>query len=149
VLLAATISITLTEWLLPHVNAFLDTGASFDYWRDPALLAALCGGVLVVALFAGVYPALLLASFRPVNVIKGPGAGGLGGERVRQALVTLQFSVMIGLLIAAGTTYQQLTYATHGVAAGYGSGAGRAGSLQRGVRDGGAVTSGRPRGGLR
>lgn len=115
VLLAAMAAVALTEWLLPHVNAFLDTGATFDYWRDPALIEALCGGVLLLALLAGAYPALLLSSLRPANVIKGSAASGLGGERVRQALVTVQFAVMIGLLTAAGVTYQQLTYATRGV----------------------------------
>jgi putative ABC transport system permease protein len=115
VLLAALVSVAVTEWLLPRVNAFLDTGATFEYWRDPALIESLVGGVILLALLAGAYPALLLASFRPAHIVKGPAAGSSGGERMRQALVALQFAIMIGLLVGAGVTQQQLTYATHGV----------------------------------
>jgi putative ABC transport system permease protein len=115
VVLAASVSVALTEWLLPHVNAFLATGASFEYWHDATLIECLCSGVILVTVLAGAYPALLLSSFRPANVVKGAAVRGSGGERVRQSLVTLQFAILIGLLIAAGVAYQQLAYATHGV----------------------------------
>jgi putative ABC transport system permease protein len=46
VALAALAGVALTELLLPTVNAFLQTGARFDYWRQPTLLVWFGGGVV-------------------------------------------------------------------------------------------------------
>ena len=111
VLLATCIAVALTELLLPWVNAFLQTGATFQYLSDPALLGWLAFGVLVLAAFAGLYPAFVLTAFRPTAVLKGAFAYVRGANFARQALVTLQFAVLIGMLVAATIVYQQRTYA--------------------------------------
>jgi putative ABC transport system permease protein len=109
VAMAAVVAAALTELLIPRVNTFLNSGASFDYWRDPTLLAWMGLGVFTVGILAGVYPAFVLSAFRPVSVLKGSMFQS-GGAVARQCLVALQF--LIGLLIAAGVVYQQRIYAT-------------------------------------
>jgi putative ABC transport system permease protein len=111
VLLATCIGVALTELLLPWVNTFLQTGATFDYTSDPALLGWLALGILVLTLFSGIYPAFVLTSFRPATVLKGVIAHVSGTHFARQALVTLQFAVLIGMLVAAAVVYQQRAYA--------------------------------------
>jgi putative ABC transport system permease protein len=114
VVIAAAVATATVEWLLPHVNAFLDTNATFEYWRSPALAASMLGGILAVTLLAGAYPAFVLSSFRPASMLRGQ-RGQLIEERVRQWLVSAQFAVLIGLVIAAGVTWQQLRYATRDI----------------------------------
>jgi putative ABC transport system permease protein len=111
VLLATCLGAALTELLLPWANTFLQTGATFDYLREPALLGWLACGIVVLTLFAGVYPAFVLAAFRPVAVLKGVIANARGSQFARQALVTLQFALLIGMLVAAAIMYQQRSYA--------------------------------------
>lgn len=111
VLLAAAIAIAVAEWLLPHVNAFLDTNATFDYWSNPALAGCMLAGIVAVTLLAGAYPAFVLSSFRPSDMLRGQ-RGQLIEERVRQLLVSVQFAVLIALVVAAGVTWQQLRFAT-------------------------------------
>jgi putative ABC transport system permease protein len=111
VLLATFLAIALTEVLLPWANAFLHTGARFDYWSDPALLGWLVAGIIALAIIAGLYPAFVLTAFLPVGVLKGVISHVSGASFARQALVTLQFAVLIAMLVAAAVVYQQRTYA--------------------------------------
>ena len=47
--LGTLLAIAFTEWSLPYVNAFLNTGATFHYWREPGLLRLLVATPVVVA----------------------------------------------------------------------------------------------------
>jgi putative ABC transport system permease protein len=111
--LATLLGIAITEWSLPYVNAFLNTGATFDYWREPGLLALLVAAPVVVALVAGSWPALTLCAFRPGAVLSAARSRVRGGGLSRQVLVTLQFALLIGLMIAAGVVYLQRQFAMH------------------------------------
>jgi len=111
VLTAMLAAVAFTEWSLPYVNAFLGSDASFDYWRNPALLACLLAATALLGSLAGVYPALIMSGFRPLSVLKGLGQSG-GAGWVRQGLVTLQFAILVALVIGATVIYQQRIYAT-------------------------------------
>ncbi|HWY61409.1 MAG TPA: FtsX-like permease family protein [Rhizomicrobium sp.] len=112
VLFALCLAIALVEWSLPAVNAFLQSGAVFDYWRDPTLAAAMLSSALVVGMLAGAYPALILSAFRPAAVLKGWMRGAAGAVSLRQALVALQFAALIVFLVSAGTVFRQNRYST-------------------------------------
>ncbi|MEO8115243.1 MAG: FtsX-like permease family protein, partial [Phenylobacterium sp.] len=111
VLLAGLAAMALAELLLPAFNALVQRRIAFDYLHDPALAVAITGVVLVLALLAGAYPALVLSAFRPASVLKGGPVQGAAGGRVRQLLVTVQFAVLIGLIVVAATIYRQTTFA--------------------------------------
>lgn len=112
VLLASLLAMSMTELLLPKLNAFLDTTIDFDYWRQPALLAWIALGALLVSLAAGAYPALVLSSFRPKDVLKGSIALS-GSQWSRQLLIVSQCAILIGLIVASAVVYQQRHFATH------------------------------------
>ena len=114
VLSATVIGAMATELLLPHVNAFLETGASFDLYRDPAMLGWTVAGILATAIVAGLYPAFVLSSFKPAVVLKGVAAQSRAANVARQALVIVQFAVLIGFIIAAVIIYQQRAFASSG-----------------------------------
>ena len=111
VLLAGLVAVALAELLLPAFNALVQRRIRFDYLRDPGLAAGILGALVLVALLAGAYPALVLSGFRPAGVLKGGPAQSAGGGRVRQVLVVVQFSVLIALILMAGTIYRQTMFA--------------------------------------
>jgi putative ABC transport system permease protein len=112
-LLYVALAIVATELLLPYVNAKLGRTIAFDYLGDPVLAAALVGATLGLGVLAGTYPALVLSAFNPATVLKGQPVQGAAGELVRKALVTLQFALMIGLIVATATLWRQTLFSVN------------------------------------
>lgn len=68
------------------------------------------GLVLIGTLLSGLYPALILSSFRPVAVMKGKLKNSTHGRWLRQGLVVFQFLASVVLMVGTFTVYQQLTF---------------------------------------
>jgi putative ABC transport system permease protein len=112
VIAASLVAVALAELLLPYANVFLIAGATFRYWQYPALIAAVALGTLVLGALAGVYPAFVLSACRPLPVLTGEATLSRAAGLMRQILVTAQFAILIGLIIAAAVVYQQRRFAT-------------------------------------
>jgi len=94
--------------LLPLFNDLTGKQAFVNY-ANPSIAGGLVAITLLTGLIAGSYPAFLLSSFKPVEVLKGKNSG-LSGAGLRKALVVFQFSLSIVLIICAGIIYQQIDY---------------------------------------
>ncbi len=112
VALAAAVGLALVELLIPYVGVLIDPTIVTAWWQRPQLLAWAAGGVVVLAVLVGIYPGFVLSSFRPVGVFKGMNGNTRLANHIRQWLVTLQFAVLIGLMIVAGVVWQQREFAT-------------------------------------
>jgi putative ABC transport system permease protein len=112
VILATCIALALAELVLPYVNAFVNSGATLNFTSDPSLLAWIALGTILLSAIAGAWPALVLSSFRPTQVMKGVVAQSRGAGVARQIFVTVQFTVLIALIVAAIVVYQQRVFAT-------------------------------------
>ncbi|MBB6254797.1 ABC transporter permease [Nitrospirillum iridis] len=109
--LALILAVAVVEIALPSFATFLGKPSlAFDYLSDVRVLAALGGLVLIVGGVGGLYPAVFLSAFQPGPILKG-GPAGTGGGRLRVALVVMQFAISIGLMVATGVVYGQLSYA--------------------------------------
>ena len=107
--LGALLAFVLAEALLPGLNAFLGRRMAFPYGLA---LPVLLGLVLLIGALAGAYPALVMSGFRPAAVLKGGVVQGSGGATLRQALVTFQFAVLIGLIVSTAVIWRQTAFAT-------------------------------------
>ncbi len=77
---------------------------------DPAVLAIYGITFLATFLLAGVYPAMTLASFKPLEAMKGK-LSGLGSKgQFRKALVVVQFTCSILLIISTMVISQQMRF---------------------------------------
>jgi ABC-type antimicrobial peptide transport system permease subunit len=69
------------------------------------------GFLLITAVIAGSYPALYLSSFKPVKVLKGTFRTGRFATIPRKALVVVQFSISVSLIIGTIIVYKQIQFA--------------------------------------
>ena len=109
--LGAVIAASLAELLIKPFGAFTQRGLTLDFLHDPALLLGVAGTAMVVGVLAAIYPALVLSSFRPAAALKGGPVQVAGSATARQALVVVQFAVLVGLIVTTTTLYRQTQFA--------------------------------------
>lgn len=108
-ILSAVVGFILAYFLLPFFNQLSDREIRFSLAQFPELLWLIAGLVLVVGVLAGCYPALVLSGFKPVEVLKTKIKLG-GSNFFTRSLVTLQFVLSAGLIIATIIILQQLHF---------------------------------------
>ena len=104
------LAITSVYLLLPAFNLLSAKALVFNAMLTPIMLSAVIGIFLIVSLLAGGYPAFYLTSFNPVDVLKGKVKSGMKSKGVRSALVVVQFTISIFLIISTMVVYNQLSY---------------------------------------
>jgi putative ABC transport system permease protein len=73
-------------------------------------LPLMAGFALLIGFIAGAYPAWFLASFHPVDVLRGGMTKGRRRSTLRSVLVVLQFSISIVLIIGTLVIRNQLSF---------------------------------------
>ncbi len=107
--LSLILALVLMVLLLPYYNDMADKHLVLRFgdlriWRVVAITGI---GTLLAS---AIYPALLLSSFRPLEALRGKLSIGIGNALFRKLLVTTQFTVSIGLMIATVVIARQLNY---------------------------------------
>lgn len=101
----------LLTWLFfPYLNEISGQEISFNILFSWDVLIPLLLLPFVVGLISGIYPALFLSSFKAAKTLKGTSKIGMGGVGLRKALVIVQFSISIILIIGTVVVLQQLRY---------------------------------------
>jgi putative ABC transport system permease protein len=110
-LVAVLIGCVLTEIALPYMQNLFDETIPFSLFSDPVLFIFLIGLVLIVSLFAGFYPALVMSGFSPALAIKNKiSTSNSGGIALRKVLVVVQFTITTILIIATLVVLKQMNY---------------------------------------
>jgi putative ABC transport system permease protein len=105
------VALAMVEVLLPVYGAFLNRPIAFHYLADWSLLMWIAVAACAAGLLSGIYPALVLSGFRPAAVLKTSASAQTGSTLFRMLLVVGQFSVSIGLGIAAIVVFSQISFA--------------------------------------
>lgn len=106
---ALCFTIVITELTLPFINRLLDIHLRVGYFEHWYTLPVLMLGTTSIGLLAGIYPAFYLSSFNPYMVLKGIRTKS-GNNRLKSALVVLQFSISIVLIIGTLIMFRQIQF---------------------------------------
>lgn len=109
-LLAIVLAVALSELIRPFVSNLIGTQISTIAWMNPWFWIALLTTLILSTLLAGLYPALILSSFKPVSVLKGKGGTNEKSNWLRQGLVVFQFAAAVILIGGTIIIYNQLNY---------------------------------------
>lgn len=107
---AFLLTVLFSVLLLPAFNQLAGKTISTGIFQNGRYLAMLFAASIGIGLLAGIYPALVLTSFKPVVVLKGRFATGTKGILLRKGLVVAQFTISIALIIATIVVYNQMMY---------------------------------------
>ena len=96
-------------FVLPYFNQLSGIEFGYSIFFNPVIMGGLLILALLIALFAGAYPALLLSNIKLVKILKA-GFSFTSGKATRKSLIIFQFVISIFLIITTVIILQQLGY---------------------------------------
>ncbi|MFT3935016.1 MAG: ABC transporter permease [Chitinophagaceae bacterium] len=108
-LLSAILALGVIYLLLPLYNSISGKSLVLDLKNSGVWMVIGCS-ILGTLLLSGIYPALLLSSFKPLLALKGKLSFGIGASGFRKVLVVTQFIFSIVLIIGTIAINKQLQY---------------------------------------
>ncbi|WP_027391913.1 ABC transporter permease [Aquimarina latercula] len=109
-LLAFLITTLLIIIILPFFNEIAGKIISEGLFSNYVNIIKLLGISLAIGIFAGIYPSIVLSSFKPIQVLKGNFSTGGKGVLLRKSLVIVQFTISIILITGTIIIYNQMKY---------------------------------------
>ncbi len=106
---ALVIGVLLANLMMPYFNSLSGKSLQFPNGNILFWLIMIPIGV-VIGVTAGIYPALVLSSFRPITILSGKIAAGSKSRLIRSALVVFQFTISTVLIIGTIAVYNQMNF---------------------------------------
>ncbi len=105
---AVLIGVVLFKALLPYFSQWL--GQVYTFNLDAGNILMLLAFTILLSIIAGIYPALILSSFKPALALKGNFTHSLKGNIIRKTLVVVQFSITIALVASIIIISKQMSF---------------------------------------
>lgn len=108
--IAVNFALVLANLLLPIFDRIVDKEIDYSYLNNWHFLGYILIVGFIIGIISGIYPAFVLSSFKPVNLLKGSLFKSNKGAAPKKILVTFQYAISIFLIIQSIIVYKQLTY---------------------------------------
>ncbi|TDO28208.1 ABC transporter permease [Sediminibacterium goheungense] len=109
---ALVITVLLMNLSLPYFNQFTENNFTISL-SDWPVTALVLGTLTLTTLLNGVYPAMILTSFKPLQVLRGSSLPTIKDSVFRKALVVTQFTISVSLIAATIIAYLQMQHIQH------------------------------------
>lgn len=109
VALAAIFAVVIAALVIPAFNELTGKTLSLNL-LDVKIIGIFIGLIITTSLLAGAYPAIFIADFKPVQVLKGQLKSGKRASVFRKTLVVVQFVLSIFLIVSTIVVYRQMDY---------------------------------------
>ncbi len=109
-LLSILLALVIVEITLPYYNDFLNKSLRImgsQFYLQLILI------VVFIVLFAGILPAIYVANFETLKVLKGNFSRSKSGIWLRNGMLIFQFTVATFFIVGSYIVYQQIDYLTH------------------------------------
>jgi len=94
----------------PLLNRVSGQNLSFAWFMQPIRLLLILAVTIGIGLAAGLYPAFVLSSFDPMDVLKGRFKSSRSGIALRNGLVIFQFAVSVILIVCTIVVNRQMQF---------------------------------------
>ena len=109
-LISIALAFLLVVLMLPLFNQLTGKLLTLVYFADVTKIIFLLLFAILVGVIAGLYPALVLSSFKPILVLKGRFKSSRFGLLLRNGLVIFQFAISVVLIIATVLINKQMNF---------------------------------------
>jgi putative ABC transport system permease protein len=109
-LLGMVVGVLLVMAALPAFNALTRKAFTPADLLTPTVLGGLGLIILLTGLGAGMFPAFVLSAFEPVKTVRGKLGAGMKGRTLRTALVVVQFSIAVFMIVGIVVVVRQIDY---------------------------------------
>ncbi len=117
--ISIVVAVIMAFLLLPFFNQVSGKHLQLGVFFTPGHILLMLLLTVVTGLAAGLYPAFVLSSFKPIQVLKGNFKSGSYGTALRNGLVVFQFAISVILIICAIIVNAQMNYMTNGSELGF------------------------------
>ncbi|MGC4035867.1 MAG: ABC transporter permease [Chitinophagaceae bacterium] len=108
---AIVLAIGIAYATLPALNKLLNLNIAFNFIGNPLLIIFLVAVFILVTLLSGLYPAIVLSGFNPINALKSKITSKMiGGLSLRRGLVVFQFAIAHILIIGTIVVVSQANF---------------------------------------
>jgi putative ABC transport system permease protein len=109
-LFSVLLAIAIAGVLLDPFGEVMGREFNFVIFQSPYFWLATFSIVIIGAVLAGIYPAFILSSYKPVEVLRGRFKNSSRGVLFRKFMVTGQFVASITLIVGTFAVYTQMTF---------------------------------------
>lgn len=109
-LMAFVVAFFIAQVGLPIFNSITGKALSGSIFYTPGFLAYSLLTLVIIAVLAGAYPALVITSFKPVSILRGNFKFSGRGIVLRQVLVVTQFCISVMLIVGTIVIFKQLSF---------------------------------------
>ena len=109
-MMAFALALILSELISPVFSYYIGKDISILPQEIPLFLLGTMVIVLIAGIFAGSYPAFVLSSFKPVQVLKKTFEPGRKSNAIRKALLVFQFAITVIFIMATLIVKDQINF---------------------------------------
>jgi putative ABC transport system permease protein len=109
-LLAMALALAIVLLFLPLFRQITGTPLEYNIWAQQWFWLTVFTMLLAGVFLSGLYPVLVLSSFKPAIALKGKLGNAARGMNLRKFLVIFQFVMAMGLLIGTFTVFRQISF---------------------------------------
>jgi ABC-type antimicrobial peptide transport system permease subunit len=100
----------IVEIALPFFNSLFQLQLTLNLFNDSMVILASAGVLIITAVMAGIYPALSLSRYHPVQIFRSNFGSDGKNLNLRRTLVIIQFSITVILLVSIAVIYTQINF---------------------------------------
>lgn len=108
--LALIVGFVLIAFFLPAFNELTIKTFTIEQLLSPAFIGSIFLMVVLITVISGSYPAFVLASFTPLQVLKGKNNQGSRKSKARSTMVVFQFTVSACFIMASVMVFKQIKF---------------------------------------
>jgi putative ABC transport system permease protein len=109
-LLSLFLAVGIVYLIIPSFNNLVERHIEFNLFENSSVLPSLLILVVVVGVFSGSYPAIFMASLKPIKVLKGKIDGKMMGFGLQKILTVVQYVASMVMVIGSIAIYRQIEF---------------------------------------